>query len=100
MVIQRIGPCFRVLSRRCEYADGGAAALRLHREHSLDGEQFHVRPFYTQLEVEKAMALNGSRMCGHYIGVVRCNKEEVGEVAESELNKNRSSYMDRRCALA
>lgn len=55
--------------------------------------------FYTQLEVEKAMALNGSRVCGHYIGVVRCNKEEVGEFGASELNKNRSSYMDRRCVF-
>lgn len=55
--------------------------------------------FYTQLEVEKAMALNGSRICGHYIGVVRCNKEEVGEGEESELNRNRSSYMDRRCFI-
>ena len=42
--------------------------------------------YYTQLEVEKAMALNGTRVCGHYIG----------EAPESELNQNRSSYMDRR----
>ena len=42
------------------------------------------------------MALNGTRVCGHYIGVVRCNREDVGEAPESELNQNRSSYMDRR----
>lgn len=52
--------------------------------------------YYTQLEVEKAMTLNGTRVCGHYIGVVRCNREDVGEAPESELNQNRSSYLDRR----
>ena len=52
--------------------------------------------YNTQLEVERALALNGTRVNGNYIGVVRCTWEEVRDSQESNINKIVSSNMDTR----
>lgn len=52
--------------------------------------------YHTQLEVEKALALNDTRIAGCYIGVVRCTSEEVGASTAGYLNQVRSEAMDTR----
>ena len=56
--------------------------------------------YHTQLEVEKALALNGTRVNGDYIGVTRCTPEEVGEIGHSNLNALHSAPVDTRFGLA
>lgn len=50
--------------------------------------------YYTQMDVEKALALNDTLICGHYIGVVRCTSEEVGKSTQSYLNQVKSQSLD------
>ncbi|KAK8798893.1 hypothetical protein WA588_005454, partial [Blastocystis sp. NMH] len=52
--------------------------------------------FYTQLEVQKALALSGTRVNGNYIGVVACSREEVKEGYEGSVSQVRSRSMDTR----
>ena len=52
--------------------------------------------FFTQLEVQKSLALSGTRVNGNYIGVVACSREEVNEGYEGSVSQVRSRAMDTR----
>lgn len=52
--------------------------------------------YYTALEVQKALALNETRIHGNYIGVVQCSREEVGEAYEGNLNHIKTTSLDTR----
>lgn len=52
--------------------------------------------YHTQLDVEKALALNDTLIAGCYVGVVRCTSEEVGNATTSYLNQVQSQALDTR----
>lgn len=59
------------------------------------GNYMFIR-YYSQLEVEKALALHDTVIAGHYIGVVRCTSEEAGKATESYLNQVHTQPLDTR----
>lgn len=52
--------------------------------------------YYDMLEVQKALALNGTCINGNFVGVVQCSPEEVGEVYEGNINRVKTTPMDTR----
>ena len=59
------------------------------------GNFMYIR-YYTQMDVEKALALNDTLLCGYYIGVIRCTSEEVGKSTQTYLNQVKSQSLDTR----
>ena len=59
------------------------------------GNFMYIR-YYTQMDVEKALALNDTLLCGNYIGVIRCTSEEVGKSTQTYLNQVKSQSLDTR----
>lgn len=66
------------------------------RERRSTANNYMYLRFYTTLEVQKALALNGTRIHGNYIGVIQCSREEVGEGYEGNLNRVKTSSLDTR----
>ncbi|KNB41747.1 nucleoporin [Blastocystis sp. subtype 4] len=66
------------------------------RERRSTANNYMYLRFYTTLEVQKALALNGTRIHGNYIGVIQCSREEVAEGYEGNLNRVKTSSLDTR----
>ena len=66
------------------------------RERRSTANNYMFIRFHSSLEVQKALALNGTRIRGNYIGVVQCHREEVVEGYEGNLNRVKTSPLDTR----